>query len=62
MTSAYQLRTDEVDSTVREAEKIPSADARNTYLTSCWIEVLCTAEVRIMGWVYQELYGKPYEP
>jgi hypothetical protein len=24
--------------------------------------VLCTAELRIMGWVYQELYGKPFQP
>ncbi|PYS48491.1 MAG: hypothetical protein DMF68_12935 [Acidobacteria bacterium] len=31
-------------------------------LTCCWIEVLCTAEVRIMGWIYKELYGKPYSP
>ena len=62
MAEAYNLKTDEVESTVKEAEKIPTATGRKIYLTCCWIEVLCTAEVRIMGWVYRELYGKPFAP
>ena len=62
MASAYKLQTDEVESTVKEAEKIPTVAGRKIYLTCCWIEVLCTAEVRIMGWIYQELYGKPFAP
>lgn len=62
MAEAYNLLTDEVESTVKEAEKIPTAKGRKMYLTCCWIEVLCTAEVRIMGWIYKELYGKPYNP
>ena len=62
MAEAYNLKTDEVESTVKEAEKIPTAKGRKIYLTCCWIEVLCTAEVRIMGWIYKELYGKPYNP
>src|SRR5918911_1684842 len=41
MSSAYRLRTDEVESTVKEAEKIPTLAGRKTYLTCCWIEVLC---------------------
>ena len=45
-----------------EAEKIPTEEEKRFYLTSCWIESLCTAEVRFLGWVYQELYGKPFEP
>ncbi|HKC62767.1 MAG TPA: hypothetical protein VKB86_03985 [Pyrinomonadaceae bacterium] len=62
MAEAYNLKTDEVESTVKEAEKIPTATGRKIYLTCCWIEVLCTAEVRIIGWIYKELYGKPYNP
>ncbi|HYJ48152.1 MAG TPA: hypothetical protein VEV81_16185 [Pyrinomonadaceae bacterium] len=62
MASAYRLKSDEVESTVKEAEKIPTREGRKIYLTCCWIEVLCTAELRIMGWIYQELYGKPYAP
>lgn len=62
MASAYKLQTDEAQSTVKEAEKIPTASGRNIYLTCCWLEALCTAELRIMGWVYQELYGKPFAP
>jgi len=62
MATAYNLKTDEVESTVKEALKIPTAKGRKIYLTCCWIEVLCTAEVRIMGWIYKELYGKPYSP
>lgn len=62
ITSAYKLGTDEVESTVKEAEKIPAANERKIYLTCCWLEALCTAELRIMGWVYQELYGRPFTP
>ena len=62
MATAYKLKTDEVESTVKEAEKIPTFAGRKIYLTCCWIEVLCTAELRIMGWIYQELYGKPFAP
>lgn len=62
MASAYKLETDEAASTVKEAEKIPTTSGRKTYLTCCWLEALCTAELRIMGWIYQELYGRPYAP
>ena len=62
MAEAYNLKTDEVESTVKEALKIPTAKGRKIYLTCCWIEVLCTAEVRIMGWIYKELHGKPFAP
>jgi hypothetical protein len=62
IATAYKLKNDEAPSTVKEAEKIPTASGRNIYLTCCWLEALCTAELRIMGWVYQELYGKPYSP
>ena len=61
MATAYKLDS-EAASIVEEAEKIPTASGRKIYLTCCWLETLCTAELRIMGWIYQELYGKPFQP
>ena len=61
ISSAYGLKPDAA-STVTESEKIPTATGRSVYLTCCWLETLCTAELRIMGWIYQELYGKPFQP
>jgi|SRR5947209_8686035 len=58
----YKLDVSQADSVVKEAEKIPTARGREIFLTSCWIETLCTAEVRVLGWLYRELYGKPYAP
>jgi hypothetical protein len=49
-------------SPVAESEKIPTAAGREVYLTCCWLEALCTAEVRVLGWLYQELYGRPFHP
>jgi hypothetical protein len=60
--AAYKLEMGEAVSTVREAERIPTERGRAEFLTSCWLEVLCTAEVRVLGWFYQELYGRPYAP
>ncbi len=60
VAKSYQLAQDQ--SHVSEAEKIPSEKEKRFYLTSCWIESLCTAEARLLGWVYQELYGKPFQP
>ncbi len=62
ITEAYDLRPDEEASVVAEAEKIPSRRERDIYLTCCWLETLCTAEVRLLGWFYQELYGRPFRP
>jgi hypothetical protein len=62
IAAAYKLEMGEAVSTVREAERIPTARGRVEFLTSCWLEVLCTAEVRVLGWFYQELYGHPYTP
>jgi hypothetical protein len=61
LATAYNLDA-EAASIVTEAEKIPTATGRKVYLTCCWLETLCTAELRIMGWIYQELYGKPFQP
>ena len=60
IASAYRL--DPAESPVAESEKIPAAAAREVYLACCWLEALCTAEVRVLGWVYQELYGRPFQP
>lgn len=60
LAASYQLNSSE--SHVAQAEKIPSEIERRLYLSSGWLEALCTAEVRFLGWVYQELYGKMFEP
>lgn len=57
---SYQLTSGA--SHVAQAAQIPSDIERRLYLSSGWLEALCTAEVRFLGWVYQELYGKPFEP
>jgi hypothetical protein len=62
IAAAYKLELGEAVSTVREAARIPTERGRVEYLTSCWLEVLCTAEVRVLGWFYQELYGRPFAP
>ena len=62
ISAAYKLETGGEQSVVREALKIPSQQARKSFLISCWLETLCTAEIRVLGWVYQELYRKPYAP
>ncbi|MGI8789071.1 MAG: hypothetical protein ACR2HG_15125 [Pyrinomonadaceae bacterium] len=60
IAASYKLNQNE--SHIAQAEKIPSYIERRLYLTSYWLESLCTAEVRFLGWVFQELYGKPFEP
>jgi hypothetical protein len=53
---------DQAQSHIQESMKIPSDVERKVYLTSCWFESLCTAEVRFLGYVFQEIYGVPFEP
>ncbi|MDT7541345.1 MAG: hypothetical protein QOE33_1249 [Acidobacteriota bacterium] len=62
LAQAYRLDTAGALSPVAESEKIPTARGRDVYLTCCWLETLCTAEVRVLGWLYQELYGRPFSP
>jgi len=59
---SYHLNLTDAPSTVAEAEKIPSANERRDFLLNCWIEALCTAEARVLGWLYQEFYGERYAP
>lgn len=59
-TEAYDLNADLDATTIQKAQKLPSNLEKRLYLTSCWIEALCTAEIRYLGWVFQELYGRSY--
>ena len=44
------------------SQKIPSERDRGEFLINCWVETLCTAEARVLGWLYKEFYGRPYSP
>ncbi len=60
--AAYKLDLAGGRSVVKEAEKIPSARGRRDFLINCWLETLCTAEARVLGWLYREFYGRPFAP
>src|SRR5260370_40903767 len=62
ISSAYQLDLNTTASVVRESQKIPAAIARNDFLINCWLETLCTAEIRVIGWLYREFYPRPFHP
>jgi len=62
IAGSYGIETGGAQSVLQEAEKIPSRRERSGYLISCWLETLCTAEVRVLGWIYQQLYGRPFHP
>jgi hypothetical protein len=59
---AYKLDLRSSESIVEQAEKIPFQRGRAEFLLNCWIESLCTAEARVLGWLYKEFYGRPYAP
>ena len=59
---AYKLDLKGGGSIVEQAEKIPIQRGRTEFLINCWIETLCTAEARVLGWLYKEFYGHPYAP
>jgi hypothetical protein len=61
-TVAYHLELKGANSVVVESNKIPAARARTDFLINCWLETLCTAEIRVLGWLYQEIYGRPFHP
>jgi hypothetical protein len=58
----YKLDLRSGDSIVKQASKIPFERGRNEFLLNCWIETLCTAEARVLGWLYKEFYGRPFKP
>ena len=62
LTTAYDLDADIEAFSLAKAEKLTTKNERRLYLTSCWLEALCTAEARVLGWVYQEIYGRAYSP
>jgi hypothetical protein len=47
---------------VAESTKIPVAITRADFLLNCWLETLCTAEIRVLGWLYREFYSRPFHP
>ncbi len=59
---AYKLDLKGGGSIIEQAEKIPFQRGRTEFLSNCWIETLCTAEARVLGWLYKEFYGRPYSP
>lgn len=59
---AYKLDLESGSSVVKEAEKIPTARGRRDFLLNCWLETLCTAEARVLGWLYKEFYGRAFAP
>ena len=61
-TETYKLELRGGESIVKQSEKIPFARGRNEFLLNCWIETLCTAEARVLGWLYKEFYGRPFQP
>lgn len=58
----YQLDLRSGGSILRQADKIPFQRGRTEFLMNCWIETLCTAEARVLGWLYKEFYGRPFAP
>jgi hypothetical protein len=62
LADSYKLDEDLEAFAVQKAEKLTTNSERRLYLSSCWLEALCTAEARVLGWVYQEKYGRPFTP
>jgi hypothetical protein len=59
---ANKIDETSLDSAIVKAGKLTTNVEKRLYLSSCWLEALCTAEARVLGWIYQELYGKPFSP
>lgn len=62
MTDAYKLDKKPLESAIEKARRLTTNVERQVYLTSCWFDALFTAEARVLGWFYQALYGKPFQP
>ena len=60
IAAKHQLEKDK--SHVKQSQAISSDIEKRIFLTTCWLESLCTAEVRFLGWVFQEIYAKPFQP
>lgn len=62
LSADYRLEMNSTASIVEQAKKIPAMNTRKTFLIDCWLETLCTAEIRVLGWLYREFYGRPFHP
>lgn len=62
ISTAYGLEMTGNQSIITESRKIPAAKTRDSFLVDCWLESLCTAEIRVLGWLYREFYGRPFHP
>jgi hypothetical protein len=62
LSTMYSLGMDGNQSIVAESQKIPASIPRDAFLIDCWLESLCTAEIRVLGWLYREFYGRPFHP
>ena len=62
VSAAFKLDIAAASSVVGESQKIPAATTRVDFLINCWLETLCTAELRILGWLYREFYARPFHP
>ena len=62
ITEANDLDKDIQKSSIEKASLLTTNSERRLYLTSSWLEALCTAEARVLGWIYQEMYGRPFTP
>lgn len=61
LTDTYKLDKRPLESAMEKASHLTTETERRMYLASCWFDLLFTAEARILGWIYQELYGKPFQ-
>jgi hypothetical protein len=61
LTDTYKLDKKPLESAIEKANRLTTSTERRIYLTSCWFDALFTAEARVLGWIYQEIYGKPYK-
>jgi hypothetical protein len=61
LSDAYKLDKKPLESAMQKADRLTTTAERRMYLTCCWFEALFTAEARVLGWIYQELYGKPFQ-
>src|SRR5258708_4809253 len=62
ISTSYQLNMNDAQSIVTESTKIPATRTRAAFLIDCWLESLCTAEIRVLGWLYREFYGRAFHP
>ncbi len=62
LSADYRLDLGSAASIIEEAQKIPAMNTRRTFLIDCWLETLCTAEIRVLGWLYREFFGRPFHP